>query len=96
MPEPQLPPDLLRVLAALPAPELGLLLNDLLTPRERESLAERWAIVDLLSQGHTQRQVRDQLDCSITTVSRGARQLKYGGGGIAHALAKRDQLAAEE
>ena len=62
------------------------LLDDLLTPAEVEALGERWAIVKLLSAGHSQRKVRDEVGVSITTVSRGSRQLKYGTGGFAHAL----------
>jgi len=92
MPQPALPPDLLAVLAALPAAaDIDLLLGDLLTPHEREALAERWEIVKALAAGHTQRDVRDRLGCSITTVSRGSKQLKYGDGGLALAF---DRLAA--
>ena len=92
MPQPPLPSDLLAVLAAMDrADDLALLLRDLLTPHERESLAERWAIVKGLAAGQTQREVRDALGCSITTVSRGSKQLKYGDGGLALAF---DQLGA--
>lgn len=89
MPEPTLPDDLLRVLACTTDPtELKALLIDLLTPAELEALAERWQIVRLLSEGHSQRAVRDALQCSVTTVSRGNRQLRYGTGAIARALAR--------
>lgn len=92
MPQPPLPADLLAVLAAMDEPaDLSLLLHDLLTPHEREALAERWAIVKGLAAGRTQREVRDSLGCSITTVSRGSKQLKYGDGGLALAF---DRLSA--
>ena len=92
MPQPTLPPDLLQALALLREPaQVELFLRDLLTPYERESIAERWAIVQALQRGETQRQVRDRLGCSITTVSRGAKQLKYGDGGFALALGLLEQ-----
>lgn len=83
MQTPRPPADLLAVLAALETPErLGDLLVDLLTPAEVEALGERWAIVKALADGHTQRAVRDAVGCSVTTVTRGARQLRYGTGGF--------------
>ena len=95
MPQPVLPPDVLAVLARLGDPaEVELFLRDLLTPHERESISERWAIVKALNAGETQRQVRDRLGCSITTVSRGAKQLKYGDGGFALALDALDRGGA--
>lgn len=84
---PRPPDDLLSVLAALDDPQaLGDLLVDLLTPSEVEAVAERWQIVKLLAVGKTQRAVRDHLGCSVTTVTRGARQLKYGTGGFERAF----------
>lgn len=87
MPRPELPPDLLRVLAHLDDPtEVAQLLGDLLTPSEHGALSERWAIVKLLASGASQRSVRDTVGCSVTTVSRGSRQLQYGEGGFARAF----------
>jgi len=84
---PRPPDDLLAVLARLDAPaRIGDLLVDLLTPAEVEALGERWAIVKALAEGHTQRAVRDAVGCSVTTVTRGARQLRYGAGGFGHAF----------
>ncbi len=85
--QPQLPADLLTVLAALGDPrDIALLLSDLLTPQEVEALAERWWIAERLSRGEAQRSVAEALQVSITTVSRGARSLKYGAGGFDLAL----------
>lgn len=85
--QPQLPADLLTVLAALGDPrDIALLLSDLLTPQEVEALAERWWIAERLSRGEPQRAVAEALQVSITTVSRGARSLKYGAGGFDLAL----------
>ncbi len=81
--QPQLPADLLTVLATLDNPrDMALLLSDLLTPQEVEALAERWWIAARLSRGEPQRAVAEALQVSITTVSRGARSLKYGTGGF--------------
>ncbi len=93
MPQPALPEDLLAVLARMDrVDDLALLLGDLLTPGEREALSERWAIVKALASGRTQREVRDALQCSITTVSRGSKQLKYGDGGLDLAFDDLDAL----
>lgn len=56
------------------------ILEELLSPHELDTLAERWQIVQLLLQGHSQREVRDLLHVAIATVSRGARVVKYGSG----------------
>jgi TrpR-related protein YerC/YecD len=83
----RLPHDLLEILARLDSvEEIGRLLSDLLTPAEIEALNERWDILRLLSQGKSQRDVSAELGVSITTVSRGSRQLKYGTGGFQHAF----------
>lgn len=56
------------------------LLGALLTPDELHTLAERWHIITLLLSGKTQREVQKQLGVGIATVTRGARELKYGNG----------------
>jgi len=84
---PNLPRDLLDVLGDMNSTrELRAVLLDLLTPSEVEALSERWAIVKLLDQGHSQRDIAQKLGASVTTVSRGSRQMKYGHGGFAKAL----------
>ncbi len=84
---PRLPDDLLKVFAELgDAGDLERILTDLLTPSELKALGERWAIVCRLAAGESQRTVRDALGVSITTVSRGSRQLRYGQGGLACAF----------
>ncbi len=87
MPPPTLPFDLLAVLAELDDTDhVSALLGDILTPSELEAVAERWAIVKLLAAGYSQRRVRDEVGCSVTTVSRGNRQLRYGDGGFTRAF----------
>ncbi len=107
MNRPPIPRDLLDVLAAVDSPQdIERIFYDLLTFSEIESLGERWSIVKRLAAGQSQRTIRDALGVSITTVSRGNRQLKYGDGGfeiafnklatIGHGDPRRKQLPADE
>lgn len=92
MPAPALPEDLLCVLAAIDdRAQLQTLFEDLLTPAELDAVGERWAIVKRLAAGESQRGIRDATGASVSTVSRGSRQLKYGSGGFSLAF---DRLAA--
>lgn len=92
MPSPKLPTDLLQILAAMNDVErVSRVLGDLLTPAETTAIGERWNIVKMLAAGHSQRAVRDAVGVSVTTVSRGNRQLQYGSGGFELAF---DQLEA--
>lgn len=85
--EPKLPADLLSVIARLDDPaELTKLLSDILTPHEIEAISERWEIVKRLDRGMSQRAIRDEIGASVTTISRGSRQIKYGQGGFRLAL----------
>lgn len=93
------PEDLLRVFAGLRDPAaIALVLEDLLTPAEIRSIRERWAIIQQLAAGRTQREVRDEVGVAIATVSRGAQQLRYGRGGFALALEalERETEAAQD
>ncbi len=93
---PRLPDDLVTALDALDGEGLRLLLSDLLTPAEKKALGERWAIVKGLAGGQSQRDVRDAVGVSISTVSRGARQLRYGHGGFERAFDALEQLGLED
>jgi TrpR family trp operon transcriptional repressor len=85
---PTLPTDLLDVLTRIDdSAFVQRLLADLLTPRELNAVTERWEIVKRLEEGKSQRTIRDELGASVTTISRGNRQLKYGTGGFREALA---------
>lgn len=68
--------------------EADMLLKDLLTPQEIDSLAERWQIIQSLAQNKTQREVAAKLQVSISKVTRGSRALQYGAGGFNHFLRK--------
>lgn len=80
---PTLSPELLTLLTSVDDPDvMRNVLFDLLTPREVEAIGERWEIVKRLDAGMSQRAIRDEVGASVTTVSRGNRQLKYGHGGF--------------
>jgi len=53
-------------------------LKNILTPGELEEICTRLQIFKLLKKGLPQRDVAKKLNVSIGTVSRGARELKYG------------------
>lgn len=75
--------ELCELLAAIGNPkEADQLLQDLLTPQEIESLAERWQLVQLLAKGMSQREIAEKLNVSISKVTRGSRVLQYGSGGF--------------
>lgn len=56
------------------------LLSELFTPSEYDEFARRWQIIRMLIEGSPQRAISERLSVSVTTVSRGARELKYGNG----------------
>jgi len=60
--------------------EVEELLRELFTPAEYDECARRWQIVKMLIKGSPQRAISKRLSVSVATVSRGARELKYGGG----------------
>ena len=64
------------------------LLQDILTPQELESVAERWQLIQALERGVPQRKIAETLNISISKITRGSRMLQYGGGGFRHFLKK--------
>lgn len=54
------------------------ILNDLLTPQELFSIAERFQIIQALIQGQTQREIAHNLKISIGKVTRGSRVVQFG------------------
>lgn len=90
----RLPEDLLAAISAhADVSELRTIFADLLTPRELSAVAERWEIVKRLDEGMTQRAIRDVVGASVTTVSRGNRQLREGFGGFRQLLETAKQNA---
>ena len=63
-----------------------MLLRDILTPQETDSLAERWQLIQLLDRGMAQRDIAQKLNVSISKVTRGSRALQYGTGGFRYFL----------
>tara|TARA_R110002167_G_scaffold222988_1_gene427978 strand:- start:1208 stop:1507 length:300 start_codon:yes stop_codon:yes gene_type:complete len=68
--------------------ELSLFLEDLCTPVELESLADRWTSVLELKNDKPYRRIHEDTGVSITTVGRVARSLSYGAGGYELAYQK--------
>jgi len=68
--------------------EAEMLLKDILTPQELESVAERWQLIQALHKGVPQRDVAEKLGISISKITRGSRAMQFGEGGFAHFLKK--------
>ncbi|HLC75994.1 MAG TPA: YerC/YecD family TrpR-related protein [Candidatus Peribacterales bacterium] len=68
--------------------EAELLLKDILTPQELDSIAERWQLVQMLMEGAPQRDIAEKLGISISKITRGSRMLQYGSGGFRYFLQK--------
>ena len=78
---------LAQALAALQRPEdVRAFLEDLCTPAELESMADRWRVVPLLLKGVPYREIHDLTQVSVTTIGRVARTLERGTGGYATAV----------
>lgn len=81
--------DLINLFASIESKEEAeMLLKDILTPQEREDIAERWQLIQALASGLTQREVAKKCKVSISKVTRGAHEMKYGSGGFGHFLRK--------
>lgn len=79
--------ELAQILATIQdESQMANLLQAFLTPQELEDLVLRWEIIKLLHAGVPQREIAKQLGVAIGTVSRGARELKYGHNGIVRLL----------
>ena len=66
--------------------EMAQFLEDLCTPAELRTLADRWRVVGLLEKGFSYRDIYDQTGISTATVTRVARAMAYGEGGYRKAL----------
>lgn len=69
-------------------------LSNILTPADLDEISVRLQVFKLLHKGLAQREVAQKLGVSIGTVSRGARELKYGEAGIKVILDKNENLRA--
>ena len=52
------------------------LLEELLTPAEREDIAKRWYLLKELYKGTTQRKIASDMEISLCKITRGSRILK--------------------
>lgn len=68
------------------ASECRAFFKDLCTPAELQALADRWAVVEPLSNGEPYRRIHDQTGVSVTTIGRVARFLTDGNGGYERVL----------
>lgn len=51
-------------------------LESLLTPRELSEVASRWALVRMILEGNTQRNISRELGLSLCKITRGSKELK--------------------
>lgn len=58
------------------AGEMESFLSELLTPTELRDLVLRWELLELLSQGESQRRIAARLGISLCKITRGAKILK--------------------
>ncbi len=76
--------DLYRLFASIKnEEEAELLLKDILTPQELDSVGERWELIQALASGMPQRKIAEKHGISISKITRGSRMLQYGSGGFA-------------
>ena len=81
--------DLIKVFLSIKQERLmDKFLEDLLTPAELEEIIQRWQVVKMLHKGVPQRQIAKELGVSISTVTRGSRELRDKNGGFRKILDK--------
>ncbi|MCX6130111.1 MAG: YerC/YecD family TrpR-related protein [Proteobacteria bacterium] len=64
--------------------------EDLCTPAELRSMADRWRVAQLLEQGLSYRLINEKTGVSTATITRVARSLSYGTGGYQMILQRPD------
>lgn len=62
--------------------------EDLCTPSELRSMADRWRVAQLLESGVPYRSINEQTGVSTATITRVARAMTYGSGGYKNVLSK--------
>lgn len=69
--------ELARALARCQDPELTkAFLQSLLTPNELQEVSTRWALVRLIDEGMSQRNIAKTLGLSLCKITRGSKELK--------------------
>ena len=69
--------------------ELELLISDLFTPNEIDSISDRWDVAKLLNEGLSYREINKLTGVSITTIGRVSRYLINGNGGYEKVLIRK-------
>lgn len=70
-----------KAIAELQTPErVAAFLEEILTPAEAKDLELRWALLEKLLLGQTQRSIASEMGLSLCKITRGARILKTPGG----------------
>ena len=69
--------------------------DDLCTPAELRSMADRWRVARLLDQGLSYRVINEKTGVSTATITRVARSLTYGTGGYRMVLQRQQGEKSE-
>jgi TrpR family transcriptional regulator, trp operon repressor len=54
-------------------PEMAAFLSEILTDKEWETMSLRWSLMQMLRDGHTQREVAKKLGVSLCKITRGSK-----------------------
>lgn len=65
-----------KIVSQMDEVEINRFLSELLTESELSVLSKRWRILNMLSQGVTQREIAKELQVSLCKVTRGAKIIK--------------------
>ena len=68
--------EISKALTNMDESEIRMFLEEILTSSEVSTLAKRWRIMKMLSQGVSQREIAKKLNVSLCKVTRGAKILK--------------------
>lgn len=74
------------------AEEFQALFEDLCTPAELRSMADRWRVARLLKEGMSYRTINEQTGVSTATITRVARTMTYGTKGYQILLDRTEEL----
>jgi TrpR-related protein YerC/YecD len=76
--------------------EFSRFFEDLCTPAELRSMADRWRVAKLLDQGLSYRVINEKTGVSTATITRVARSLTYGTGGYRMVLQRQEGEEREQ
>ena len=68
-----------KIISKMDEAEINKFLSEMLTESELSVLSKRWRILNMLSQGITQREIAKELQVSLCKVTRGAKIMKSQG-----------------